>query len=152
MGAIRVVEVVGNIEGGGTQFVAALLRRMNPSRFQVTLVAPEAPWLADLCADVGAHYRALPLLSSRTNSGVRRRLGIILGVAEPDIVHAHGTRAAWYATRCMPAQLRTPALVYSEHLFSPDARRGLAKLPWYGLEWYLWAVRRMRRAPSGRTG
>jgi glycosyltransferase involved in cell wall biosynthesis len=137
MGDLRIVEVVGNTTGGGTAFVAALLQRLAREPARVTLVAPEARWLAELCRSVGTHYRSLPLMSGRMNRDVRRRLGSILREAEPHVVHAHGTRAAWYVSRCLPLMPRAPRFIYSEHLFAHDARRGIAKLPWFGLEWFL---------------
>jgi glycosyltransferase involved in cell wall biosynthesis len=137
MSAIRVVEVVGNATGGGTQFAAALMRHLTAADFDLTLVAPEAPALARLCQEVGAHFHPLPLMSGRMRRDVRQRLGNLLREASPAIVHAHGTRAAWYVSRCLPMARRPPLFMYSEHLFSHDARRGLAKLPWYLIEWML---------------
>jgi glycosyltransferase involved in cell wall biosynthesis len=52
----------------------------------------------------------------------------------PAIVHAHGTRAAWLAIRSLPGKTRAPALIYSEHLFSMDARRGPLTAPWRLIE------------------
>lgn len=140
MSTIRVVEVVGNSEGGGTRFVVSLLEHMDPSRMMATLVAPDAPWLAAFCAERGIVYRPLPLLESRTGPTLSRELGMILREADPHLVHAHGTRAAWFAARSLPARSarrQRPPLIYSEHLFSTDARRGIAKLPWYAIEWYI---------------
>lgn len=140
MSAARVIEVVGNSDGGGTRFVATLLARMDPTRFAATLVAPEAPWLAALCKEKEIAYHTLPLMASRVGSSLKRDLGAILQESDPHLVHAHGTRAAWYTSRCLPARAgrkRRPAFVYSEHLFSSDARRGVAKLPWYAVEWHV---------------
>jgi len=140
MSTTRVVEVVGNSEGGGTRFVAALLERLNPSRFTTTLVAPDAPWLAALCAERCIVYRPLPLIESRLGRTLSHELDTILYDARPHLIHAHGTRAAWFTARCLPersARRQRPALIYSEHLFSCDARRGIPRLPWYAIERYI---------------
>jgi glycosyltransferase involved in cell wall biosynthesis len=140
MSAIRVVEVVGNSEGGGTRFVASLLEQMDPARYTTTLVAPDARWLRDLCAQRGVAYRPLPLMASRMDPSLGRDFDAILREAHPQLVHAHGTRAAWFTARRLPARAarrQQPAFLYSEHLFSCDARRGVARLPWYAIERYI---------------
>jgi glycosyltransferase involved in cell wall biosynthesis len=134
MSAIPILEIVGNSDGGGTRFVAAIMGRLNPSRFQLTLVAPRAEWLGEACAHAGALYRPLPLMSSRTSDALRRDLRATLSETKPAIVHVHGTRAAWLVSRSLPTGANTPAFIYSEHLFSMDARRGPLKLPWYLIE------------------
>src|SRR5262249_13614169 len=76
----------------------------------------------------------LPLMSSRFSRRTRRELAAILEETRPDVVHAHGTRAAWFASRCFKDRPALGQLLYSEHLFSFAARRGPSKLPWYLLE------------------
>ncbi|MDE3229900.1 MAG: glycosyltransferase, partial [Chloroflexota bacterium] len=137
MRRIRVVEVLGNSEGGGATFVMNLIESLEPGRFDVTLIAPEATWLAERCAAARAQYLPMPLMSSRMSRTLRARLATALREAAPDIIHAHGTRAAWYVMGRIPSGERRPAFLYSEHLFSFDARRGVARLPWYAIEWAL---------------
>jgi glycosyltransferase involved in cell wall biosynthesis len=134
MSAIPILQIVGNSEGGGSRFVADIISRLDPSRFAFTLVAPQAAWLADSCARAGAIYRPLPLMRSRVSSSLRRDFRAILAETAPAIVHAHGTRAAWLAARSMPGGAGAPPFIYSEHLFSMDARRGPLKLPWRWIE------------------
>lgn len=134
---LRVVEIVGNSEGGGTQIVTALIASLDPRHFDVTLIAPASARLAALCAGTGAAYFPLPLLSGRTNSAVQHNLDALLDTLRPAVVHAHGTRAAWYARRSLRGHPERGALLYSEHLFSFHARQGIAALPWYVLEWLI---------------
>jgi glycosyltransferase involved in cell wall biosynthesis len=134
MSAIPIVQVVGNSDGGGTGFVVDIMRRLDPSQFHFTLIAPHSDWLVDACARVGATFRPVPLMSSRLSAVLSREFRSIVADTAPMIVHAHGTRAAWLATRSLSRGASAPALIYSEHLFSMDARRGPFKLPWYAIE------------------
>jgi glycosyltransferase involved in cell wall biosynthesis len=137
MGRIRLVEMVGNGEGGGTKCVARIVRHLDPARFDITVISPAAPWLAEVCERHGARYRPLPLLSRRMSSKMSVELAGILAQAHPDIISAHGTRAAWYALRALRAWPTRPRIVYSEHLFSFDARQGPWRWPWMEIERYL---------------
>src|SRR5215472_17251695 len=101
MNRIRVVEIVGNGEGGGTKCVANIASHLNPDRFDITVVSLEAPWLADVCARNGITHRPLPLLTSRLNPRLYAELAKILAQSAPDIVSAHGTRAMWYSLRAL---------------------------------------------------
>lgn len=134
---IRVLEIVGNGEGGGTKCVARIVSDLNPDRYEITAISPEAPWLAEVCAQHGAIYCPLPLLNSRVNPKTYADLAGILARTEPDIISAHGTRAMWYALRAIRTLSRVPRLVYSEHLFSFDARRGIVRWPWIQMESYI---------------
>jgi glycosyltransferase involved in cell wall biosynthesis len=137
MTPIRVVEIVGNGEGGGTKCLARIIRHLPPSQFAFTVVAPEAAWLAEVCAQHGADYHPLPLLDKRIDTRRMAELTAILQAAQPDIVNGHGTRAAWFASHVLRRISRRPALIYSEHLFSFDAREGMKRLPWIAIERYI---------------
>lgn len=131
---IRVVEIVGNGEGGGAQCVAELVRRLDPQHFTVTAIAPESSLIAEACAAAQATYHPLPMLTRRLNRQLYQALASFLNEVEPDIINSHGPRAAWYSRRAMSRLMGAPAFVYSEHLFSFDARRGLARMPWLLVE------------------
>lgn len=134
--------VVGNSEGGGTRVALDLLSALDSTRFHSTLVAPMAPELAVWAEARDIDYRPAPLLDSRAGGAALRQLRATITDVRPTIIHAHGTRAAWFVSRCLPARgvSGTPALIYSEHLFSFEARRGPARLPWLALE--AWLCRR----------
>lgn len=134
---ISVVEIVGNADGGGTKCVARIVRNLDPARFDLLVISPDSPWLARLCAQQGARYQPLPIFSSRINQATYRELARILQATRPDIISAHGTRAAWYTLRALRHAAHRPAVLYSEHLFSFDARQGAARLPWLAIERYI---------------
>jgi glycosyltransferase involved in cell wall biosynthesis len=133
MTKIKVTEIVGDNEGGGTHFVVRLLQRLDPCRFELSLVAPYSPWLAERCAQLGVVFAPLPLKHRRISRAMGLRMGAILTDLAPHIVHAHGTRAAWFALR---SRYSAP-LIYSEHLFSFDARRAPLRWAWYAIERYI---------------
>ncbi|HEX8035513.1 MAG TPA: glycosyltransferase [Ktedonobacterales bacterium] len=134
---IRVVEVVGNGEGGGTKCVARIIRHLDPARYAMTVVAPNSPLLAQACAERDAQFIYLPISQSRVQRQGYAQFAKILSELQPDVVSAHGTRAAWYTLRALKSSTATPRIMYSEHLFSFDARRGVMRLPWIALERYL---------------
>jgi glycosyltransferase involved in cell wall biosynthesis len=144
---IRVVEIVGNADGGGTKCVSRLVQNLDPARFDLLVISPDSPWLARVCQQRGARYQSLPIFSSRLNWKTYRELARILGDAQPDIVSAHGTRAAWYTLLALKQSVHMPRIMYSEHLFSFDAREGVAKLPWLAIERYI-----CRRVDALATG
>lgn len=132
----RALVVVGNSEGGGAQIALDLLGALDPERYRATLVAPASPDVSAWAASHGVTFAPLPLLSSRLGGQTLSRLRAIIASERPQIIHAHGTRAAWFVARCLPAR-GAPPLVYSEHNLSFQARRGALRLPWLALEAYL---------------
>lgn len=132
----RALVVVGNSEGGGARIALDLIGALDPARYQMTLVAPASDALSVWASVHGADYQPLPLMRSRRGGETLEHLRELIAHRRPHLIHAHGTRAAWFISRCLPARDATP-LLYSEHLFSFDARRGLARLPWLALEAYL---------------
>src|SRR5215472_18262019 len=112
MQRIRVIEIVGNGEGGGTMCVSRIASNLDPERYEITVISPEAAWLADICAEHRAHYRPLPLLSSRLSRTTDAKLALLLTEIQPDIISAHGTRAAWYALRALKSTSVRPYFVY----------------------------------------
>ncbi len=137
MGRIRLLEIVGNAEGGGTKCVARIVTHLDPERYDITVISPDSPWLADVCREHGATYRPLPLRSSRIKPAIYAAMASMLAHVEPDIISAHGTRAAWYTLRALPTVASGQHFMYSEHLFSFDARRGMFRQPWIALEGYI---------------
>jgi glycosyltransferase involved in cell wall biosynthesis len=137
MTQMRIVEVVGNGYGGGTQCLAHLVQHLDSQRFAVTMVAPQAPWLAEVCDHAGAIYHPLALLEHRLDAQKASDLSALIAHAQADIVHCHGTRAAWFSIRALLHADPRPALIYSEHLFAFDARTGIKRLPWLAIERYI---------------
>ncbi len=134
MQRIRILEIVGNADGGGTKCVSRIVQHLDPERFEILVISPASPWLAEVCARHRARYLPLPISNSRLNLKQYRELAEIVARERPDIVSAHGTRAAWYVLRALGGIGQKPKLMYSEHLFSFDARRSVARFPWMLIE------------------
>jgi glycosyltransferase involved in cell wall biosynthesis len=132
----RALVVVGNSEGGGAWIALDLLGALDPARYQATLVAPASAEVSAWADSHGVTFAPLPLLNSRLGGETLRQLRAIIASERPDIIHAHGTRAAWFVTRCLPAH-GAPPLLYGELNLSFQARRGALRLPWLALEAYL---------------
>lgn len=128
--------VVGNSEGGGTHIAVQAMCALDSARYAVTLVAPYADALDKTCATIGARYVPMPLMQSRMGREAISRLNKLLAQERFDVIHAHGTRAAWFISRCLSSADSIP-LIYSDHVFAFEARRGLARLPWRAIENYL---------------
>lgn len=128
--------VLGNSDGGGAWIALDLLGALDPSRYRATLVAPHSAEVSAWAESHGVTFAPLPLLKSRLGGETLRRLRAIIASERPQIIHAHGTRAAWFVTRCLPAQ-GAPPLLYGELNLSFQARRGALQLPWRALEAYL---------------
>lgn len=137
MKKIHVVLIVANSTGGGAQLVVWLAAHLDPRRFTIALISSDSAELAALCDRTGVAYHPLPLLASRTSRQTRVRLQHLLQNLDPDVIHAHGTRAAWYVSRSLARQRYQGKLIYTENLFAFDGRRGPWRLPWYAIERYL---------------
>jgi glycosyltransferase involved in cell wall biosynthesis len=134
MNSIHVLHVVGNSQGGGTSIAVNIAGRLDPARFTAALAAPASTSLAAVCQRAGVRFLPLPVTSRRIAGGTPAALRDHLMRERPALVHAHGTRAAWNAAHALRAPLASTPLIYSEHLFSFDARRGLPRVPWLVLE------------------
>lgn len=132
----RALVVVGNSEGGGAQIALDLIAALDSARYQITLVAPASAALSAWASAHNIDFQPMPLMRSRTGGAPLDDLRALISRLRPGIIHAHGTRAAWFISRCLPGRASAP-LIYSEHLFSFEARRGPARLPWLALETYL---------------
>lgn len=128
--------IVGNGEGGGTHIAVQAMRALDSTRYAVTLVAPYNETLDEACAEIDARYVPMPLMESRIGCAVVARLSELLAQERFDVIHAHGTRAAWFISRCH-TDIHSIPLIYSDHIFAFEARRGLARWPWRMIESYL---------------
>ncbi len=97
---------------GGEKHVADLLRGLPGHEIEVGLVAPAGGDLADLVAELGVRAWQAPIgrgMSAAGLSAVKRAIADF----EPDVVHAHGTRAAMFARLADP--LASQRVVYAVH-------------------------------------
>ena len=125
---MRVLEVAAatSLDGGGEKHVADLLRRLPAAGVQVALAAPPAGGLWELAASLGVPSFATPIehgFTARAFAGFRAALAALA----PDVVHAHGSRAAAFARAADPLARRR--VVYTLHGIHADqgspARRGI---------------------------
>jgi len=82
--------------GGGEKHVADLVRRLPEAGFDVALVCPDGGDLGDLARGLGAPVCNVPIDSGFSAARVRA-VRAAIGAAAPDVVHAHGSRAAAFA-------------------------------------------------------
>ena len=125
---MRVLEVAAAtaLDGGGEKHVADLLRRLPAAGVEVALAAPPGGGLGELAAALGVPAFATPIergFSARAFAGFRAALASLA----PDVVHAHGSRAAAFVRAADPLARRR--VVYTLHGIHADqgspARRGV---------------------------
>lgn len=125
----RLLQVVASSRGGGAVHTLALTAELAAAGHEVTVAMPtDGGHLA--AADfeaAGARFVGLPG-GKRSLTGRVRDLGAVIRQVRPELVHAHGSRAAVWA-RCALLFRRLPAtrFVYSVHGFAtphyPQPRR-----------------------------
>ena len=82
--------------GGGEKHVADLVRRLPQAGFDVALTCPDGGDLAGLARGLGVPVFTVPIDSGFSAAKVRAVRAAIM-TAAPDVVHAHGSRAASFA-------------------------------------------------------
>jgi glycosyltransferase involved in cell wall biosynthesis len=93
---VLLVAAATSTTGGGEKHVADLLRLLPSRGIEVGLVTPPGGDLALLAAHVGIPFHHADIAGGLSVTG-RSQLGTAIRTFEPDIVHAHGSRAAFYA-------------------------------------------------------
>lgn len=82
--------------GGGEHHVADLLRRLPAQGFEVSLLCPPGGDLTRLAESLGIRVENAPVGQGFPVAGVRAVRSIV-ALLRPHVVHAHGSRAAFYA-------------------------------------------------------
>lgn len=118
------IAAANSTAGGGEKHVADCLREMSSRKVQLGLVAPEGGDLGDIAHAVGASYYPAPI---GHGFGAPRTAIVRDAIANfaPDIIHAHGHRAALFARRADPNGAQR--IVYTFHGIHVD--RGLLSPP-----------------------
>ena len=98
--------------GGGEKHVADLVRRLPQAGFNVALLCPEGGDLGGLARGLSVPVVNVPIDSGFSPAGLRAVRAAIIAAA-PDVVHAHGSRAAAFARLCDPRAARR--VVYTVH-------------------------------------
>lgn len=103
MSRARVMLVVAatSTTGGGERHVADLLRSVPRDAFDIGLVCPAGGELPALAGMLGVPHYAAGIGGGFSRAGTRQ-LRAALAAFQPDVVHAHGSRAAFYARRADP--------------------------------------------------
>jgi len=115
----------GNVTtGGGERHVADLMRRLPQAGFDVALVCPDGGDLAGLARGLGVAVFNVPLDIGFSPDTVRAMRAAIISAA-PDVVHAHGSRAAAFARLGDPHAARR--VVYTVHGIHVDQAGSTAR-------------------------
>lgn len=108
---VLLVAAATSTTGGGERHVADLLHRLPEVGIEVGLVCPAGGELPTLAARLGIpfHYASVESMSIAAVGELRDAIRTF----RPHIVHAHGSRAAFYARRADPKAARR--VVYTLH-------------------------------------
>jgi glycosyltransferase involved in cell wall biosynthesis len=98
--------------GGSEHHIADLLRHLPARGFEVSLLCPPGGDLTRLAQSLGVRVENAPVASGFPVAGVRAVRSLVAHV-RPHIVHAHGSRAAFYARLGDPSAARR--CVYTLH-------------------------------------
>lgn len=93
---ILLVAAANSTTGGGERHVADLLTGLVSRGFHCSLAAPQGGDLGDLANSLGVEMYPLPITSGVSLAKIGT-LRAAMRAVNPDIVHAHGTRAAMFA-------------------------------------------------------
>jgi glycosyltransferase involved in cell wall biosynthesis len=98
--------------GGGERHVADLIDLLPARGIELCLVAPPGGDLATHAASAGIPFHRADIAARFSLRGIRQ-IRSALKTFEPDIVHAHGSRAAFYARMADPSAVQR--VVYTLH-------------------------------------
>lgn len=114
---VLLVAAANATDGGGEKHVADLLKRLPSAGVEVSLAAPAGGDLGDLAASLGIEAFDTPIRRGLSVKAVRALRGTIERVA-PQVVHAHGSRAAAFARVADPRSRER--VVYTMHGIHAD--------------------------------
>lgn len=111
----HVLQIVADgAAGGGTTAVIGLCKDLVGAGFKVTLVTQPGSYAMSTAASHGIEVIGLDLLSSRFDLSAPKALLRLVRQVRPDVIHAHGGRAAHYVTQIGAKQLEAP-IIYTVH-------------------------------------
>jgi glycosyltransferase involved in cell wall biosynthesis len=109
---MRVVEIIASGErGGGSEHVANLTRELSKLGVDLAAIVGADGPLGRRLVELGISVRSVDMMTARFDRRIIREVAQALRVLGGDLVHAHGTRGAFYATLARPGV----PLVYSAH-------------------------------------
>jgi glycosyltransferase involved in cell wall biosynthesis len=107
--------------GGGERHVADLLEHLPRAGFDIALLCPDGGDLGGLARGLGAPVCNVPIDSGFSAARVRAVRAAIVA-ADPDVVHAHGSRAAAFARLADPrARRRVVYTIHGIHVDKPES-------------------------------
>lgn len=113
-----IVQVINSTQiGGGMGHLLNLFRHLDRKRYHLALVADRGTYLVDAIRELGIPIHFLPLMRSRIDPSLAIRLARIANREGADLLHCHGTRAAFYGALARPL-CRAGRSVYTVHGFS----------------------------------
>jgi glycosyltransferase involved in cell wall biosynthesis len=96
--------------GGGTTVVLNLVEGLINEGWQVSVLTQAGSYCALKAAEIGANVRTAPFMGSRTDPSLTRAVNDADEAGTPDIIHLHGTRAAYFGRK-----LARPGVVCTIH-------------------------------------
>lgn len=109
---VLLVAAATSTTGGGERHVADLVRLLPSRGIELGLVSPPGGDLALLAANAGVPFHHADIGEGLSLKG-RGQLASAISTFQPDIVHAHGSRAAFYARLADPRAAER--VVYTLH-------------------------------------
>ncbi|MFI5384826.1 MAG: glycosyltransferase family 4 protein [Fimbriimonadales bacterium] len=120
---MRILQVTadGN-PGGGVTMVLGILEHLARKGADVILVVDEGSYAAKEAVKMGVKTIELPFFRSRFDRETRRRLAETVRSVSPDVIHLHGTRAAFFALGGLKGlRARTAYTVHGYHFHRKNA-------------------------------
>jgi glycosyltransferase involved in cell wall biosynthesis len=114
---VLLVAAANALDGGGEKHVADLLRRLPSAGVAVALAVPPGGDLGDLAASLGVAAFDAPIRRGFSPGALRALRDTIVRLS-PDVVHAHGSRAAAFARVADPRSRER--VVYTLHGIHAD--------------------------------
>jgi len=96
--------------GGGTTLVLSLVESLLGSGWKVTLLTESNSYAEERGRALGADVITAPFMGSRTDPSLVEAVNGAVAKVQPDIVHLHGTRAAYFGRK-----LQHPAVAATVH-------------------------------------
>jgi glycosyltransferase involved in cell wall biosynthesis len=103
--------------GGGMGHLLGLFAHLDRDKYHLSLVADRGDYLVDQirALDIPIHF--VPMMKRRYDLRVAAAIAKVAGVEQADVLHCHGTRAAFYGALAKPFSCAKKS-IYTVHGFS----------------------------------
>jgi glycosyltransferase involved in cell wall biosynthesis len=130
---IKIIQVASFSGLGGGERVMFDITEALRDDFQFVIVAPPGIFLRKL-SELGIRTREL---KSKKPIKIIREIRKIIQIEVPDIIHSHGTRAAFWARIAVIGIKNKPKIIYTLHGFHIVRRSFFSRMPLITLERFL---------------